>query len=455
MAALTDMGLKAKTAADVGTRVSDGGSLFGNIRIDRAGRPVVAFEFRFRSPATGKHRAIACGIWPDVTLKAIRKQRDEYRVAVDSGVDPLETKKARKLAAQADLAEAVGREQERLNEIAASQARITVTELFKRWEKTELVDRKDHGAEVRRMFEKDVFPTIGDMAAEDVRKGHVMSVVDKVKLRGASRMARVVFSLIRQMMRFAVDRDLLESDPTAAIRKEKAVGKDEERDRILSEDEIKQLAIKLPGARLTESVKAAVWIMLSTLCRVGELSMSKWADLDLEAKKWRIPAEVAKNKKEHRITLSDFAVSQFEILEKSLTSKVWIFPSRDGRKHLDEKTITKQLRDRQRTEQLKGRAKPTCVLLLSGGQWTSHDLRRTGATLMGELGVAGETIERCLNHIEQNRIKRIYQRQRNEQAMTEAWQLLGERLDLLVNGDSSVIAKKNSRNRKTAAHRLR
>ena len=451
MAALTDMELKAKTAADAGSRVSDGGSLFGNVRIDRAGRTVVAFEYRFRSPATGKQRAIACGIWPDASLKAIRKQRDEYRIAVDGGADPLETKKAGELAAQADQAEAIGKEKERLNQIAASQARITVIDLFKRWEKTELVYRKDQGADVRRMFEKDVFPTIGDMAAEDVRKGHVMAVVDKVKGRGVPRMARVIFSLIRQMMRFAVDRDLLESDPTAAIRKEKAVGKDDERDRVLSEDEIKQLATKLPGARLTEQVRAAVWIMLTTLCRVGELSMSKWADLDLDAKKWRIPAEVAKNEKEHWITLSDFAVSQFDVLKKSMTSTVWIFPSRNGEKHLDEKTITKQLRDRQRTEQLKGRAKPTCVLLLSGGQWTSHDLRRTGATLMGELGVAGETIERCLNHIEQNRIKRTYQRQRNEQAMADAWKLLGERVALLTSSNSNVITMKKQRKSRTAA----
>lgn len=450
-APLTELDLKAKTAADAGVRVFDNGGLRGAVRIDRKGRTVVAFEYRFRSPSTGKNRAIACGIWPDATLKAIRKQRDEYRVAVDGGVDPLETKKAEKLAAQADQAEAINKEQERLNQIAAAQARITVSELFKRWEKTELVDRKDKGADVRRMFEKDVFPTLGEMAAEDVRKGHVMAVVDKVKERGVPRMARVIFSLIRQMMRFAVDRDLLESDPTAAIRKEKAVGKDDERDRVLSEDEIRQLATKLPTAGLTKSVEAAVWIMLATLCRVGELSKSKWADLDLEGRKWRIPAEVAKNKKEHWITLSNFAAGQFETLKKIQTSASYVFPSRDGEKHLDEKTITKQLRDRQRTEKLKGRAKPTCVLLLPGGQWTSHDLRRTGATLMGELGVAGETIERCLNHIEQNRIKRTYQRQRNEQAMAEAWKLLGERVALLVSGDSNVVTMTKKRKSKTAA----
>ena len=252
-------------------------------------------------------------------------------------------------------------------------------------------------------------------------------------------------------MRFAVDRDLIDSDPTAAIRKEKAVGKDAERDRVLSEEEIKMLSTKLPDAGVSESVKAAIWIMLSTLCRVGELSMSMWKDLDLDDKQWRIPPEVSKNGKEILISLSDFAVSQFERLKKDQTSMKWIFPSRDGENHLDEKTITKQIRDRQRTEQLKGRAKPTCVLLLTGGQWTSHDLRRTGATLMGELGVSGETIERCLNHTEQNRIKRTYQRQRNERAMAEAWHLLGERLEVLTSGADNVVTIKKQRRSNPAA----
>ena len=58
---------------------------------------------------------------------------------------------------------------------------------------------------------------------------------------------------------------------------------------------------------------------------------------------------------------------------------------------------------------------------------------------MGELGVPGDTIERCLNHKEQNKMKRTYQRQKNEQAMSEAWCVLGKRLDLLTSGADNVV----------------
>ena len=48
------------------------------------------------------------------------------------------------------------------------------------------------------------------------------------------------------------------------------------------------------------------------------------------------------------------------------------------------------------------------TLALIGGRWGPHDLRRTGATMMVMLGVLPEVAERCLNHTEQNRVKRIH-----------------------------------------------
>ena len=86
-----------------------------------------------------------------------------------------------------------------------------------------------------------------------------------------------------------------------------------------------------------------------------------------------------------------------------------------------------------------GRTKQTDSLGLAGGQWRPHDLRRTGATLMAELGVLPDVIEKCLNHIEQVKVKRIYQRAQYEAPMREAWRLLGERLMLLKNKPFNVI----------------
>ena len=81
---------------------------------------------------------------------------------------------------------------------------------------------------------------------------------------------------------------------------------------------------------------------------------------------------------------------------------------------------------------MKNRAKATGVLILPGGEWTPHDLRRTGATMMGSLGVRPDIIEKCLNHVEQNKLIRVYQRQEMVPEQREAWHKLGERLEVLI-----------------------
>ena len=57
--------------------------------------------------------------------------------------------------------------------------------------------------------------------------------------------------------------------------------------------------------------------------------------------------------------------------------------------------------------------------------------------MMGELGVMGDVIERCLNHVEQNKLKRIYQRHELKSEQREAWKLLGDRLSLLTSKGAS------------------
>ena len=78
-----------------------------------------------------------------------------------------------------------------------------------------------------------------------------------------------------------------------------------------------------------------------------------------------------------------------------------------------------------------GRSKAVDALVLPGGKWTPHDLRRTAATTMAELGAIHDVIEKCLNHTEVVRVKRIYQRPQYEGPMRVAWKLLGSRLALL------------------------
>jgi integrase len=280
---------------------------------------------------------------------------------------------------------------------------------------------------------KDVLPVLGDVALVDVSRAMLLDILDGVVGRGARVMANHLFADLRQFYNFAVAREWVEAHPLAGLSKEKIGGRQKERDRYLSEEEMQELHQRLPSARLLHTTECAIWIMLATCCRVGELSQAQWRDVDLERGEGFIPAGNSKNAKDHTVFLSDFAMGQFERLHELTGDAEWCFPARDGQDHICLKSITKQIKDRVRDEPLSNRSKATGALLLSGGAWTPHDLRRTGATLMGELGVMGEVIERCLNHVEQNKLKRIYQRHELKAEQREAWRLLGERLELLLN----------------------
>jgi integrase len=404
--------------------------LYGRVRAQKAGI-VVTFEYRFKQQ--GKTRAAACGKWPNESLKDIRKLRDAKQALVDAGTDPVEQVRAEKLRRQVADAQAVEHHQAELSRIAAEAvARRSFKEAMRQWERAELSRRKDGGKESMRAIEKDILPALGDMALVDVKRSMLVEVLDGVVERGARVMANHLFGDLRQFFNFALAREWVDVHPLAGLNKEKIGGRQKERDRYLSEEEIIELKRRLPAANLLHTTELSIWIMLSTCCRVGELSQARWAELDLENGVWSIPAGNSKNAKDHTIYLSDFAKEQFEALKTVTGDSNWCLPARDDLGHVCLKSITKQIKDRVRDEPLSNRTKATGSLLLSGGAWTPHDLRRTGATMMGELGVMGEVIERCLNHVEQNKLKRIYQRHELKAEQRDAWRRLGNRIALLL-----------------------
>lgn len=438
MATLTTKTLEALKPTDKGARLPDGESMFGIVRTFKQTPEAVSVDFEWRYSFGGKIRHARIGSWPKMTLKAIRSERDSLREKIKSGFDPLADKEADRLKKQADQIEAKQSQIDRLQELAAKDARMTVRGLFELWQRTDLKKRQDGGSEALRAFEADVFPLIGDVAAADVTKAHIQRIVDTMLTRGVKRMTERVFSDLRQLFGFAMDRDHIESDPTARIKKHK-IGGSVERDRVLSEAELIEFFQRLPLSGLVESSQRALTIQLTTITRIGEVLGARWEHVDFERRIWTLPE--TKNGKRHTVHLNDMALRQFEALRQHSGLTEWVFPASRLNGPVCPKTVTKQVADRQRGdgEPMSGRSKQTDSLALAGGQWRPHDLRRTGATLMAELGVLPEVIERCLNHTEQTKVKRIYQRAQYEAPMREAWQRLGDRLALLADKPGNVV----------------
>jgi integrase len=398
--------------------------------------------FRYR-PEGGNVRKLWLGTYPGVTLSEATEKAATARKLLNDGVDPQEHRLEQRTA-------------EKVRKAIAGALPQTVSDLFELWIRQELIRRKDQGAEVRRSFDKDVLPAIGSLPLGAVRRANVTAILDAAASRGSVRIAGMLLADLRQMFAFAVAREIMVANPTTGLKKAQWNGQSKERERVLSEAEIKKLAQQLPPAFHQAHVHA-IWIMLSTCCRVGEISKARWEHVDLKGRQWTIPQENAKNDKPHLINLSDLALEHFKALRADAEAKAkkievpvseWVMPAKRQGGHVSEKSLAKLVADRQRGadgKPMKNRSHKVSALVLSGGRWTPHDLRRTGATMMGRLGVRPDVIEKCLNHVQTNRLVRVYQRQELRAEMKAAWTLLGDRLTILSSTVATNVSILNSR----------
>ena len=319
---------------------------------------------------------------------------------------------------------------------------------------------------MREQFERRVFATLGDIAVMDVRKADILAILDAVKAEGKLRTANMLLADLKQMFRFAAEREIIEHSTIELISKRKVGGKDIKRDRVLSNDELAALVKQLPTANLSRRTVLGLWLILATGCRIGELMGAVWVDakpqqralqvtvdphntaqkygamqlgfVDLQARTWYLPT--TKNQRDHLIHLSDFAVQQFTELAALReadcdTGKpvAWVFPDSRATGPVCIKSFGKQLADRQSSEsaRLQNRTKSVDALVLEGGRWTAHDLRRTASTLMSQLGISNDVINECENHIKQG-MSGVYIQDRREAEQVKAFDALGQRLATLA-----------------------
>jgi integrase len=389
----------------------DGANLFLRLRPQSR-------DWLFVWKANGKKHKLMLGSANDLSLAEAREKAREARTHIADGRHPR-----------------VEREKRRAEQFALDQANgalpQSVNELFEAWFAKEIENKyEDNGHEVRRRYMKDVAPLIGKRTPSMVAESDIVAVMDAVASRGSKRMAGLLLADLRQMFKYAVRRKIATANPTDELAKKDWSGESVERKRKLSEKEILLLRKQLPDAKLIPESECAIWILLGTLCRIGELSQSRWDQV--VGDELMLPMELTKTKEPHTVVLSPFVRKQLKRLKSLNPESEWLFPAKHNGGAVDKKSITKQITHRQRGKLVKGRSPAVTSLKLPGGHWHIHDLRRTGATLMQNCGVPPHVIEAVLNHTEPNRMKRIYQQHKYEKEMRDAWLLLGAYLDKLM-----------------------
>lgn len=416
--------------------LADGDNLYLRIRRSSTGTISKTWIFWYTSPVLDKQngtttrRKQSLGHYPTLSLEEARLKADTSRKFIAEGIDPIKYREQAVLARRLD------------------NAPQTVEELFLQWKKDWLEpNHTDKGNYVQGMLTRHALPDLGKVELANLRAPMIAGILTKLKVTGKARTSSVVLSSFRQMCCYAVECGWLPGDPTAAMRKKTWAGSSTKpRERVLSEAEICELSVKVPKAELAVEHEYAIWLMLSCLTRVGETSLAQIKHLDFNAATWLIPKENQKKviggNTDHLINLSPFALALLKRLaacrgvlkNHQPQPKDYLFPAKTRPGAMNEKTIAHALDDRQRfgRARTKGRTQLTTALELPGGKWTAHDLRRTGATLMRELGVASDVVDRCQNHREQDKIRATYQRSELREEMRQGWATLGKYLEGLV-----------------------
>ncbi len=195
------------------------------------------------------------------------------------------------------------------------------------------------------------------------------------------------------------------------------------RERVLSPEELKAIWNTTAG---TDDYSAIIRLLMLTGCRANEIAALRWSEIHND--RIVLPAERTKNARMHIVPLSDAAKAILEARPRH-AARDFVFGRREGRPFTGW-TVCQDLLD--------ARIKAAGA---SVAPWTRHDLRRSVATSMAELGVQPHVIEAALNHVSGHKagVAGIYNRAAYEPEKRQALTLWAERLLALVEGRKSKI----------------
>lgn len=372
------------------------------VRISPKGRKSWLYMYRFE----GRARRMTIGTYPEIGLADARIAHATAKAMLEKRIDPGRTHVERRQAEQ-----------------QAETVAELVQEYLEKWARP----RKRSAAEDERILRKDVIPAWGRRKAADIKRRDVILLLDRIVERGAPIQANRVLAVVRKMFNFAVSRGVLDATPVAMIR---APSKENQRDRVLSADEIRAFWHGLEEARMTEGVRLVLKLELATAQRKGEIASARKEDFDLIAGVWTIPSERSKNGRAHRVPLSPMARELVEaaiaLTERDETSSDWLFPSPRGDRPISPEAVNHALRKARLSVSL-GYTEPAIPI----ENFCPHDLRRTAASGMTALGISRLVVAKVLNHVETG-VTAVYDRHSYDDEKRRALEAWADKLLALI-----------------------
>jgi len=331
------------------------------LRVSKKGIATWLIIYRFE----GKQRKYSFGKYPAVGLASAIQEAATLLKNIDAGVDPNAVKKTYEEAE-------------------------TFSELWNQYLKSPSFKAKVDTTkkEDQRKYNVLLAEPLGSMKLVDIRKKHLSAVLSPLAETSPVASNRL-YSLLSVLFKLALNKDLIEQHPMYGMDKP---SKEKSRNRYLKDGEIKLLWSELDKCK--HNVRDIFKMILLTCQRPGEVMGMKWSEIDMDEGLWTLPAERTKTKLEdHLVPLSPQVI---EILRNrldgnDLTKKTqwmldseFVFPTR----HNGKRGHTADVHSPRRK----------LIKDLDMQQWGSHDLRRTGRTVLSAIGILPHIAERILNH---------------------------------------------------------
>src|SRR5262245_14071119 len=348
------------------------------------------FILRTRFPGSSNLNRRALGDYPSLSLEAARDKARKWRALVQQGKDP---------AAE-----------ERPASTFASVAEAWFAEVVRAERKARDVER-----EVRKEF-------VARWANRPITSITAADTVDviRAKKRTAPAQARNLLGHLKRLMAWAGDMQVygFTVSPIAHLRPAALVGEKASGNRILSDQELASLwrtagDIGYPWGSVYR-------ILILTGLRLNEVADARWAEFDLPAKLWIIPAARMKGKnhkaRPHAVPLTESVLDILHSLPQFMGGD-YLFSTEYGAK-----PVWMGSKVKKRIDALMGNPPP----------WTNHDIRRTVRSGLSRLKVSEEAREAVLAHVRPG-IKGTYDRHDYLEEKREALELWGEKIMSLVN----------------------
>lgn len=400
---LTDTAIKALKAQKKLYKVSDRDGMYVVVQ------PSGAIVFRYDYRLNGRRETLTLGRYgPDgISLARAREKLIDAKRAISEGRSPAQEKQ---------------HDKRRLKEAKR------FGEFGEKWfQESRMADSTR--AMRRSIYERDILPTFRNRLLTEITPDDLRMMCGKVKDRGAPATAVHVRDIVKLIFAFAILHGEKVANPADEVGPA-SIATFVPKDRSLSPAEIRVMLGQLEHVPTLPTIRLGMKLFLLTMVRKSELQDATWDEVDFENAVWSIPKERMKRSKAHNVYLSQQAIDIFIALKTCAGNSRYVLPSRyDADAPMSRATFNRI------TTAVVARAKKEGLPL---EPFTVHDLRRTGSTLLNELGFNSDWIEKCLAHEDGRSSRGVYNKAEYEHQRRHMMQEWSNLVDAWVAGRKYV-----------------